>query len=43
MYDVAVIGAGPAVATLARLIGKSRKVLVIERRDLLEQKQDTIT
>lgn len=43
MYDVAVIGAGPAGATLARLIGKSRKVLVIERRDLLEQKQDTIT
>ena len=44
MYDVAIIGAGPAGATLARLIGNSRKVLLIERRDLLEQKKkDTIT
>ena len=43
--DVAIIGAGtPAGATLARLIGNSRKVLLIERRDLLEQKEkNTIT
>jgi len=37
MYDVAIIGAGPAGATLARLIGASRKVLLLERRGLLEK------
>lgn len=35
MYDIAVIGAGPAGATLARLIGKKYKVLLIDRRELL--------
>ena len=34
MYDVIIVGGGPAGSTLARLIGKSRKVLVIERRDM---------
>jgi flavin-dependent dehydrogenase len=34
MYDVAIIGAGPAGATLARLIGNRCKVLLIERRQL---------
>ncbi|WP_422485919.1 FAD-binding protein [Gudongella sp. DL1XJH-153] len=34
MYDVVIVGGGPAGATLARLIGKSRKVLVIERRNM---------
>ncbi len=34
MYDVAIIGAGPAGATLARLIGNQYKVLLIERRRL---------
>jgi geranylgeranyl reductase len=43
VYDVAVIGAGPAGAMLARLIGGSCKVLLIERRDLLEQKEKTVT
>jgi flavin-dependent dehydrogenase len=43
VYDVAVIGAGPAGATLARLIGDSCKVLLIDRRDLLEQKQNKIS
>ncbi len=42
MYDVAVIGSGPAGATLARLIGDSCKVLLIERRDLLERKEKTV-
>jgi flavin-dependent dehydrogenase len=37
MYDVAIIGAGPAGATLARLIGSSRKVLLLEKRSLLEK------
>jgi len=34
MYDIAIIGAGPAGATLARLIGDSYKVLLIDRRYL---------
>ena len=32
MYDIAIIGAGPAGATLARLIGREYKVLLIDRR-----------
>ena len=31
MYDVAIIGAGPAGTTLARLIGDQYKVLLIEK------------
>lgn len=31
-YDVVIVGAGPAGATLARLIGGSRKVLLVDRR-----------
>jgi choline dehydrogenase-like flavoprotein len=38
MYDVAIIGAGPAGATLARLIGDRYKVLLIEKRQLFPQK-----
>jgi flavin-dependent dehydrogenase len=34
MYDVAIIGAGPAGATLARLIGKSCRTLLLDRRRL---------
>ncbi len=34
MYDIAIIGAGPAGATLARLIGKQYKVLLIDKRRL---------
>ena len=33
MYDIAIIGAGPAGATLARLAGKNYKVLLIDKRD----------
>jgi flavin-dependent dehydrogenase len=34
MYDIAIIGAGPAGATLARLIAPKYKVLLIEKRRL---------
>ncbi|MBD3238104.1 MAG: FAD-binding protein [Candidatus Moranbacteria bacterium] len=34
MYDLIIIGAGPAGATLARLVNKNYKVLVIEKRSL---------
>jgi len=34
MYDLAIVGAGPAGATLARLIGKNFKVLLLDRRML---------
>jgi flavin-dependent dehydrogenase len=34
MYDVAIIGGGPAGATLARLIGDHYNVLLIEKRQL---------
>ncbi|MBT8332185.1 MAG: FAD-binding protein [Deltaproteobacteria bacterium] len=36
MYDVAIIGGGPAGATLARLIGDRYKVLLIEHRRLAD-------
>jgi len=34
MYDIAIIGAGPAGAMLARLIGRRYRVLLVERRPL---------
>jgi len=34
MYDIAIIGAGPAGTTLARLAGKKYKVLLIDKRDI---------
>lgn len=34
MYDVAIVGSGPAGANLARLIADKYKVLLIEKRDL---------
>lgn len=34
MYDVVIIGAGPAGANLARLIGARYRVLLLDRRDL---------
>jgi geranylgeranyl reductase len=36
MYDIAIIGAGPAGATLTRLIGGRYNVLLIDKRDLTE-------
>lgn len=35
-YDIAIIGAGPAGATLARKLHPDYKVLLLDRRDLLE-------
>ena len=35
-YDIAIIGAGPAGATLARLLDKQYKVLLLDKRDLME-------
>ncbi|MDQ7825983.1 MAG: FAD-binding protein [Candidatus Eremiobacteraeota bacterium] len=34
LFDVAIIGAGPAGATLARLIGKSHRTLLVDSRSL---------
>jgi geranylgeranyl diphosphate/geranylgeranyl-bacteriochlorophyllide a reductase len=36
MYDLAIIGGGPAGATLARLVGNNFKVLLLERRTFQE-------
>jgi geranylgeranyl diphosphate/geranylgeranyl-bacteriochlorophyllide a reductase len=36
MYDIAIIGAGPAGATLARLMGNRYHVLLVDRRPLLQ-------
>lgn len=33
MYDIAIIGAGPAGSTLARLLGKQHKVLLVDKGD----------
>lgn len=40
-YDIAIIGAGPAGATLARLLNKSYKVLLLDRRDLVDGEAET--
>lgn len=34
MYDIAIVGAGPAGATLARLVGYRYKVLLLDKRQL---------
>jgi geranylgeranyl reductase len=34
MYDVAIIGAGPAGATLARLLADYYKILLVDKRQL---------
>lgn len=36
MYDIAIIGGGPAGATLARLIGTKYKVMLLEKRSFQE-------
>jgi flavin-dependent dehydrogenase len=36
MYDIAIVGAGPAGATLARMLGDRFRVLLVDRRDLGE-------
>jgi len=37
MYDLAIIGAGPAGATLGRLVGGRLKTILIDRRRLTDQ------
>lgn len=37
MYDVIIIGAGPSGSTLASLLEKRRKVLIIDKRNLKQQ------
>lgn len=34
MYDLIIVGAGPAGATLARLAAKQKRILILDRRDL---------
>lgn len=34
MYDIVIVGAGPAGANLARLIGNQYKILLIDKRDM---------
>ncbi|MHC4193479.1 MAG: NAD(P)-binding protein, partial [Planctomycetota bacterium] len=36
MYDIAIIGAGPAGTTLARLIADGYKVLLLDKRHLTD-------
>jgi flavin-dependent dehydrogenase len=38
MYDIVIVGAGPAGATLARLLGKRFKILIIDKRQLHDMK-----
>lgn len=42
MYDIAIIGAGPAGATLARLLSHQYKVIIIDKRDLNDIKPSNI-
>ena len=39
MYDVIIVGAGPAGSTLARLIGNQHRVLLLDRRNLSLDKE----
>ena len=41
MYDVAIVGAGPAGSTLARLIGDKYRVLLLDKRPLVTSTQST--
>ncbi len=42
MYDIAIVGAGPAGANLARLIGDKYRVLLIDQRDLGNQNPENL-
>lgn len=42
MYDIIIIGGGPAGATLARLIRKNYKVLLLERRTFGEENERSV-
>lgn len=43
MYDVAIIGGGPAGATLARLIGEKYRVLLIDKRHLINSPESSLS
>lgn len=43
MYDIAIIGSGPAGANLARLIGDKYKVLLIDKRELDNENPDKLS
>ncbi len=43
MYDIIVVGAGPAGANLARLIGEKYKILLIDKRDLENENPKNLT
>lgn len=37
MYDIVIVGSGPAGASLARLLGNKYKLLIVDRRDLEDE------
>lgn len=39
MFDITIVGAGPAGSTLARLLGKNYKILLLDRRELISYKK----
>jgi len=41
MYDITIIGAGPAGSTLARLLGKKCNILLLDKRELISPKTDS--
>ncbi|MBT8406548.1 MAG: FAD-dependent monooxygenase, partial [Deltaproteobacteria bacterium] len=43
MYDVAIIGGGPAGATLARLIGEKYRVLLVDKRQLTNSPESSLS
>ncbi len=43
MYDIVIVGAGPAGANLARLIGDKYKVLLIDKRELENENPKKLT
>ena len=42
-YDIAIIGGGPAGANLARLLDRNYKVLLLDRRDLVDGEDEKRT
>lgn len=39
-YDIAIIGAGPAGVSLARFLNKNYKILIMDRRDLIDKENE---
>lgn len=39
MYDITIVGAGPAGSALARLLGKKHKILLLDQRELISYKE----